>query len=133
MIQDPVRRTRLRSTLIIMILSTIPCYLLGLMILWISNNAKGDVTPTPTNTLEFVAPTEVMTATLPKPTAVFDTPTITLTPTISVTPSITPTYYIPSPTPSMTPTATETLVITDTPPVVVTDTPASNQGNSQVP
>lgn len=132
MIQDPVRRTRLRSTLIIVILSTIPCYLLGLIILWISSGAKGNITPTPTITMEVMAPTAVMSATLPQPSAVFDTPTITLTPTISVTPSITPTYFIPSPTPSMTFTATETLNITDTPPFVVTDTPVI-PGETQAP
>jgi len=133
MIQDPVRRTRLRSTLIIVIVSTIPCYLLGFIILWISSGAKGNATPTPTITAESIAPTAILSATLPQPTAKFDTPTITLTPTISVTPSITPTYFIPSSTPSMTFTATETLFITDTPPFVVTDTPTVNPGDTQVP
>lgn len=133
MIQDPVRRTRLRSTLIIVILSTIPCYLLGLIILWISSSANGNITPTPTITVEIMAPTAVMSATLPQPTVKFDTPTITLTPTISVTPSITATYFIPSPTPSMTFTATETLIATDTPLPVETNTPEVIPSDTQVP
>ncbi len=37
---DPVRRERIRSTLIIVILVTIPCYLVGLITLWITNGIK---------------------------------------------------------------------------------------------
>lgn len=110
MMQDPIRRSRTRSILIIVILSTIPCYLLGLIVLWISNNARTQITPTPTIAIEVSLPPVEMTPTLPIPTAIFATPTITTTPTISVTPSPSATYFIPSPTPSITlsPTKTET-------------------------
>ncbi len=108
MMQDPIRRSRTRSILIIVILSTIPCYLLGLIVLWISNNARGHITPTPTITVEVTQPPVKMTPTLPVPTAIFATPTITTTPTISVTPSPSATYFIPSSTPSVTPLPTDT-------------------------
>lgn len=131
MIQDPIRRSRTRSILIIVILSTIPCYLLGLIVLWISNGARAHITPTPTVTVEATLPPIVTSPTLPVPSAVFATPTITITPTISVTPSPSATYFIPSPTP----TATQMPTNTETPPAP-TDTntpeptPTNTPGNS---
>jgi len=125
MIQDPIRRTRIRSVLIIVILATIPCYLLGLLILWISNGTRSEGTPTPTITFEVSEPTVFMTATLPVPTLIFDTATITSTPTISLTPSATKTYTIPSSTPTITftPSNTPTPTDTNTPEPISTDTP----------
>ncbi len=56
MIQDPVKRSRVKSTLLIVILATIPCYLLGMIVLWVSNGVRDRATPTPT-----VMATEVIT------------------------------------------------------------------------
>jgi hypothetical protein len=125
MIQDPVKRIRLRSVLIILILATIPCYLLGIIIIWIGNTAKSHMTVTPTITQTESALVTEVTPTLPGPTALFATPTITLTPTETVSPTVTSTYFIPSSTPSKTPTPTFTLTPTDTLiPTETVDTPA---------
>ena len=123
MIQDPVKRSRVKSTLLIVILATIPCYLLGMIVLWVSNGVRDRATPTPT-----VMATEVITeqpttgnATLPVPTAMFPTATNTQTPTITLTPTLTRTYVVPTSTPSKTPTAT--LADTATPVPLPSDTP----------
>lgn len=108
MIQDPVRRSRIRSILTIVIIATIPCYLLGLIVLWISNGARNHATATPTLTVEVIEANTPAVPTLPIPTAIFDTPTVTTTPTISVTPSPTSTYFIPSSTPTLTQIPSET-------------------------
>ena len=140
MIQDPVKRTRVKSTLLIVIIATIPCYLLGLIVLWVSNGVRDRATPTPTIT-ETVAVTQALPTagepTLPVPTAQFPTATYTLTPSITPTLTATRTYVVPTLTPSHTPTATatamplptetETLVpvittVTDAP--SITDTPS---------
>jgi hypothetical protein len=134
---DPVRRERIRSTLIIVILVTIPCYLLGLITLWITNGVKvrGRVTPTVTQSDLFSFTSS--------PTALAGTPTV-FTPTITETgtkrPTFTPTntFLIPTrtasptpgftetPRPSSTPTPTEPIPPTDT--VFPTETPTATTG-----
>jgi hypothetical protein len=115
---DPIKRHRLKKTLIIAILATIPCYLLGLIIAWIGNTVKNQPTQTPT--VEFII-TEgplYVSPTLPVPTAIFATFTLTPTPTEGPTPTPSATYFIPSPTPSYTATFTPTFTATasNTPP-----------------
>ena len=56
MIQDPVKRTRIKSTLLIVIAATIPCYLLGLIVLWVSDGVRNRPTATPTVTEEVKSP-----------------------------------------------------------------------------
>lgn len=120
MIKDPVSRSRQKSILTTVILITIPCYLVGLIVLWVGNGVQGRVTPTPTETLYFEEQTPTSpilgTPTLPLPSAIFPSATITPTPTISLTPTMTRTYLIPTSTASNTPTitATETLAPTAT-------------------
>lgn len=120
MISDPIRRVRLRKVLVVIIIATIPCYLLGLIVLWIGNTAISRVTPTLTPTTQETVTVVETTPTLPIPTAQFPTATITETPENTLSPTVTSTYFIPSPTPtnSGTPTATPTITLTP----VVTDT-----------
>ena len=121
-IPDPVKRKRLKSTLVIIILVTIPCYVLGLIIVWVGNTVKSRTTATPTVQMIATLTPEFMTATLPKPTIVFISPTPSQTPTEGPTPTPSATYFIPSSTPSktpshtpsQTPTATHTLTATAT-------------------
>ncbi len=116
MIQDPVRRAKLKSILILAILVSIPCYLLGLVVLWINNGIKGRTTPTPSTTPTI---TEMVVTqpspTLPEPATRFPTSTVTFTPTSTREVSPSATYFIPSPTPSLTPSPSDTPVPTDTP------------------
>lgn len=114
MIQDPIKKRRLKTTLIIVILATIPCYLLGLIIVWVGNVAKHNYTPTPTGEMIITNTPIFMTPTLPFPTALFATATPTLTPTKGPTPTASATYFIPSSTPSYTPTLTPTASFTPT-------------------
>ena len=79
------RQTRTRYLLILMILITIPCYILGIVLLRIN---RGPFAPTPT---PLSSPTITQTA------------TITLTPYLTRTPTITPTI-----TQTLTPTLTRT-------------------------
>lgn len=119
MIQDPVRRSRVKRTLLIIIIATIPCYLLGGIVLLVNEGISGRVTPSaPTATVQQVNPeiTATSSPTLPIPTAIFPTRTETMTPTITMTPTVTRTYVIPTSTSSNTPTSTAT----EPPP---TDTP----------
>lgn len=106
--QVKTHRTRLQSTLLAIILATLPCYLLGLVVLWVGGIARShqQTTPTITATLPPV-PVEV-TETPLVPTIQFPTPTITLTPTISPTFTVTSTYSIPTATPTIELTPTET-------------------------
>lgn len=129
---DPIKRQRLKKTLIIVILATIPCYLLGLIIAWIGNTVKNQPTQTPTVELVITENPVYVTPTLPVPTAIFATFTLTLTPTEGPTPTPSATYFIPSPTPSYTTTFTPTFTATasDTPPpptetptAILTDSP----------
>jgi hypothetical protein len=113
-IPDAEKRRKLKSTLIIVTLLTIPCYLLGLLIVWVGSAVKNrsTITPTTFNMITDTPPFE--TPTLPQPSAVFDTFTPTLTPTLG--PSRTPsaTYFIPSSTPTSTFTPTHTSTVTPT-------------------
>ena len=85
MIQDPVKRSRVKRTLLIIIFVTIPCYLLGGIVLLVNEGIRGRATITPTTAPLF---TEPPTSTPSNP------PTITATET--VTPSETATDTIPT-------------------------------------
>jgi len=111
---DAEKRRKLKSTLIIIILATIPCYLLGILIVWVGGIVKDRTTITPT-TFNLVTDTPVLLSpTLPQPSAIFDTPTPTETPTVGPTMTPSSTYFIPSSTPSLTPTPTHTSTVTAT-------------------
>jgi len=131
MIQDPIKKRRLKTTLIIVILATIPCYLLGLIIVWVGNAAKHNYTPTPTNEMVVTNTPIFMSPTLPFPTALFATATPSLTPTKGPTPTASATYFIPSSTPSHTPTLTPTASYTPT--ATFTFTPTDTPTPSETP
>ncbi|PKO01853.1 MAG: hypothetical protein CVU43_11000 [Chloroflexi bacterium HGW-Chloroflexi-5] len=126
MVRNPVRKNKLRSTLIIVIFATLPCYLLGMIVLWIGNSVinQQNITPTVTVTATLDPWGGIPTATLPpiptSPVIPTATPTITLTPTATITyviPSNTPTNTLTNtftPTVTETPTATETTVVVET-------------------
>jgi hypothetical protein len=109
---------RTRLVLGIVIIATIPCYCLGMLLLWNVNLAHSQMTPTATLTPEgtlqgsltptFTLPAITMTVTLTPTTTTTFTPTITymLPPTRTHSPS-------PSPLPTDTPVPSPT--ITDTP------------------
>jgi hypothetical protein len=109
---------RTRLVLGIVIVATIPCYCLGMLLLWNVNLAHSQMTPTATLTPErtlqgsltptFTLPAITMTVTLTPTTTTTFTPTITymLPPTRTHSPS-------PSPLPTDTPVPSPT--ITDTP------------------
>lgn len=123
MVRDPINLTKLRSILIFIILATLPCYLLGLIVLWIGNSIKNQPTATPT--LEVTATQEQYyngpTTTLPPIPTSPGFPT--QTPTITVSPTLTPTFLIPSNTPTVSVTPTLTMTITETPTQTATETP----------
>lgn len=136
MIQDPIKRSRVKRTLLIISLATIPCYLLGGIVLLVDRGASGRVTATPTITamasLPPVAASVTPSPTLPQPTAIFPTRTSTNTPTITLTLTLTRTYVIPTSTPSLTPTPTDT----ETPLPPDTETPTAETatpGNPDAP
>jgi type VI secretion system secreted protein VgrG len=113
MIQDPVKRSRVKRTLLIIIIATIPCYLLGGVVLLVNEGIRGRVTPSaPTATFAATAPefSATPSPTLPVPTVIFPTRTDTPTPTITLTLTLTRTYVIPTSTPSHTPTSTDTAI-----------------------
>ena len=123
MIQDPVKRSRVKRTLLIIIFVTIPCYLLGGIVLLVNEGIRGRATITPTTAPLFTGPpaaTEMPIVTPLVPTAVFPTRTSTMTPTITLSPTATRTYVIPTSTPSNTPTITATETVT--PSETATDT-----------
>jgi hypothetical protein len=123
---DPLKRQRLKKTLIIIILATIPCYLLGLIIAWIGNTVKNQPTQTPTVEFIITEPSLFLSPTLPFPTVQFATATLTLTPTLGPSPTPSATYFIPSPTPSFTATFTPTFTATATDtPLPPTETPTN--------
>jgi hypothetical protein len=103
MAQKTGKPNKLRSTLIIIIFATLPCYLLGMIVLWVGNSLEKKLT--------------TITATLSlwngQPSATFGViptspPFPTTTPTITNTPAPTATFVIPSDTPTSTITATTT-------------------------
>ena len=114
-IPDPIKRKRVKSTLIIVILVTIPCYLIGLILVWVGNAVKNRSTATPVIEVSETVAVDIASPTLPRPTAIFETPTPTLTPTQGPTPTPSATYFIPSSTPSLTPTQTSSPTSTATP------------------
>ena len=109
---------RTRLILGIIILLTIPCYCLGLLLLWNSNLERRQLTPTATVTPDGTKPDSITpTFTFPAVSA-----TVTLTPTITATFTPTRTYVLPaSNTPSSSPsplpsnTAAPSPTLTDTP------------------
>lgn len=101
---------RTRLILGIIILATIPCYCLGMVLLWNVNLERAQKTATPTKTqvgatLEPIIPTY---------TQFFNTATITSTPTVTYTFTPTITYGLP-PTRTLMPSPTSTQTPTDTP------------------
>ena len=122
MVRNPVRKNKLRSTLIVIIFATLPCYLLGMIVLWIGNGVinQQNITPTVTETATLDPWGGVPTATLPPiPTS----PAIeTATPTINLPPTATITYVIPSNTPTLSATPTATSPATETPTITSTNT-----------
>jgi hypothetical protein len=126
MVRNPVKRSKLRTILLYVILATLPCYLLGMIVLWIGNTVKAQGTITPT----VAATTEVPwggepTNTLPPIPTYAASPTIT--PTITTTPSPSATYFIPSNTPTISPTSSATLSATPTITETVTPTPTDTE------
>ena len=111
------RRSRSRSTLIMIILATIPCYCFGYLVLNIGREAGRIGTPTPG-----AQPTRAIQATAtrgPSSTAViFPTVTPLPTETITWTPSPTYTQFVP---PTRTP--TNTIIPTHTPTITTTPIP----------
>lgn len=112
MVPNPVRKNKLRSTLIVIIFATLPCYLLGFIVLWIGNSviSQQNITPTVTVTATIDPWGALPTATLPpiptSPGIITATPTNTLAPTATIT------YVIPSNTPTNSPTPTATATAT---------------------
>ena len=121
-IPDAEKRKKVKSTLIIVTLATIPCYLLGLLIVWVGGAVKNRSTITPTTSFMITDTPVFMTPTLPQPSAIFDTFTPTLTSTQGPTPTPSATYFIPSSTPTSTPTPTFTSTVTATYTMTVTAT-----------
>jgi hypothetical protein len=132
MFRNPVRKNKLRSTLIVIIFATLPCYLLGMVVLWIGHSVinQQNITPSVTLTATVEPWGGSPTATLPpiptNPTLDTATPTNTLVPTATITYSIptntpmnTPTFTA-TPEPSATETATQEPTPTETMAVIVT-------------
>ncbi len=117
MVEIDYRVARLRKTLIIIILATLPCYLLGTIVLFVADKARQQPTATPTNNVFIITATPAPSSTnlpptaYPTPTATASstaTATFTVTFTVTTTPTVTSTFTItPTLTPSETPTPTE--------------------------
>ncbi|HNR47540.1 MAG TPA: hypothetical protein PKO03_10740 [Anaerolineaceae bacterium] len=127
------RRTRTRSTLVLIILATLPCYCLGFIVFQVGQALQKTPLP-PTATL--MAPTE----TLLGPTAVltltstplnFPTFTVSPTPTITWTASITYTPFLP-PTRTMTTTPTLTQSPTHTATSLPSSTPTPTKSPTRI-
>lgn len=108
----PNKRAKLRSTLLIIILATLPCYCLGLIVLYFNDGGGVKTTPTATSSIQMMVtpsqtPPVLATTALISPTP-SDTPTITLTASPTRTYSL-PTTQVPTATP------THTLAPTNTP------------------
>ena len=116
---------RIKKVLLIISATTIPCYCLGMVLLWNAKGGRAADTPTPDLTItERLGGTPSVTFTSPVYTR-----TSTLTPTITQTFTTTITYMLPpsdtpspSPSPTNTTTPTDTLVPTATDTVAPTDT-----------
>jgi hypothetical protein len=115
------RTAKLRHTLVIIILATLPLYLIGIIVLWVGEAAKNARTPTPEISTVIITATPQPTQTLAFPT-LYPTPTLTLTFTPTATYTITATFTeTPLPTATLVP--TETLMPTETFTVTPTETP----------
>ena len=112
MLSDPDARLRLRYTLILIIVATLPCYCLGLILVGFANQG-GKEKPTATIT-PFPSFTPLPSATI--------FPTFTRFPTFTPTATVPTGTPPPSPTPTLTPTVTETPTITPTPTATPTST-----------
>ncbi|MRR32218.1 hypothetical protein EG834_18255, partial [bacterium] len=96
MVRIPVRKNKLRSTLIVIIFATLPCYLLGMIVLWIGKSVinQQNITPTVMVTATVDPWGGIPTATLGP---IATSPMIeTATPTFTLPPTATITYVIPS-------------------------------------
>ena len=82
MVEITNRVARLRRTLVILILATLPCYLLGTIVLFVARSASNQLTPTPTNNILVITATQMPTPSNPPPTG-YPTPTATATATIT--------------------------------------------------
>ena len=109
---------RTRLILGIVILTTLPCYCVGMVMLWNANLVREQKTPTATSTPQGT----LITTLTPSYTIPVISPTVTFTPTITTTFTPTITYVIP---PTRTFTATPSPLPTDTlaPSPTFTDTP----------
>jgi hypothetical protein len=112
---------RLRRTLLIIILATIPCYLLGIIVLWVASAAKDAATPT-INAIYITAtfpPTDTGMPPTKYPTRT-PTATLTITPTDTNTAIPTATFTeLPTSTPTETTTITPTSTDTPVPPTEI--------------
>jgi hypothetical protein len=115
MVEIDYRVARLRKTLIIIILATLPCYLLGTIVLFVADKARQLPTATPTNSVIFVTATPAPSSTNLPPTA-YPTPSATTSPTATATFTVTFT-------PTVTYTITPTFTVTLTPAPIDTPTP----------
>jgi hypothetical protein len=95
---------KIRRTLVIIIVATIPFYLLGAIVLWVGNTARVHTTLTPMISTIIITATPQPSFTPAPPTA-YPTPTASKTPTTTPTRTATATFTI---TPTRTSTATET-------------------------
>ncbi len=127
-------RTRLILGSVILI--TLPCYCLGMVMLWNANLVREQKTPTATFTLEGTK----LTTLTPTYTVSVVSPTLTQTPTITSTFTPTITYVIPPTrtfTPSPSPPPTETLTplptFTNTPMPSPTFTPTEVTPEAVIP
>jgi len=106
MVEIDYRVARLRRILVIVILATLPCYLLGVIVLWVGNSAKIHQTITPTNNVFYITAT-------PQPSSTPLPPTFYPTPTASASATVTPTFTV-TVSYTNTPTITITLLPTGT-------------------
>ena len=106
------RQTRVRYLMTLLILITIPCYLLGFILLKLDRGPQPNKpTRTPTVTLTSI-PTITLTPYLTRTASITPTVTQTLMPTLTYTATATMTVT-PSPTATSLPTATPALIPTD--------------------
>lgn len=119
---------KLRRTLVILILATLPFYLLGVIILWVGKTAINNTTQTPTAIISIV-----ITAT-PNPTQTLSEPTLYPTPTHTSIPTSTSTHT-PTPTATITQVPTDTLTPrpTDTATLLPASTFTLPPANTEVP
>lgn len=123
-LDEQSKQIRTRYLLVILILITIPCYVLGFVLLRLNREPKPP-TATPVIT-QGVPAQDTFTPTITLTGYLTRTPTITPTETVTPTETATPTATLtetPSPTPTETATPTETDIEITVPPELPTDTP----------